>query len=245
MPALSRSESAGAGVAFEPINRATISTQIRDQLYERITRGDLAPGARVPSERDLTEQFGVARTSVREAMHALVSLGVVERRGNRVFVAEHLPEVSLPETEGRTELVRQLFETRRVLEPTIFELAAERADDADRRRITDLAEEFGPGLELETFRTLDRRFHQTIAAACGNPLLIELYGKVLERLFQSDEFDSLLSQPERQEEVDRLVKESGEHHAAIASAIEAGDPAGARTAAEEHLCGVEAAMVEL
>ena len=45
----------------------------------------------IPSERDLAEQFRVARTSVREAIQGLLSLGVIERRGNRSFVVEHLP----------------------------------------------------------------------------------------------------------------------------------------------------------
>ena len=75
-------------VPFEPLARETLSAQIRDQLLERILSGALAPGVRVPSERDLSEQFRVARTSVREAMQGLLSLGVIERRGNRSYVVE-------------------------------------------------------------------------------------------------------------------------------------------------------------
>ena len=62
----------------------------------------------------------------------MLSLGVIERRGNRTCVSEHLPEVSVERGDNRKTFVRELFETRRVLEAPIFALAAERADDADR-----------------------------------------------------------------------------------------------------------------
>ncbi|MDZ7733249.1 MAG: FadR/GntR family transcriptional regulator [Acidimicrobiia bacterium] len=231
-------------VTFEPISRTTVSSQIREQLLDRITRGEFAPGARVPSERQLTEQFGVARTSVREAMHGLVSLGVVERRGNRVFVAERLPEIVLAGDDGRKEVVRQLFETRRALEPAIFSLAAERSTDEARQRISELAAAFLPELSLEEFRRLDREFHTTVAAACGNPFLVELYGKVLDRLFHSQEFHALLFQPRNQAEVRRIIAESADHHRTIAEAISSGDPAATYKGAVGHLDDVEDRMVQ-
>ena len=98
---------------FDPVSRRTVSTQIREQLLQRITTGELAPGARIPSERELSDQFQVARTSVREAIQGLLSLGVIERRGNRTCVAEHLPDVTVERTAiARKTFVRELFETR-------------------------------------------------------------------------------------------------------------------------------------
>ena len=126
---------------FTPLDRSTLSQQVRYQLEERIRSGALAPGARMLSERVLTEQFQVARTSIREAMQGLVTMGLVERRGNRSYVAERLPDVVV-EPDERKAFVRDLFETRRVLELPIFELAALRADDDARRRIAALASEF-------------------------------------------------------------------------------------------------------
>ena len=119
-------------VEFGPVTRQTVAEQVRARLAERIASGELAPGSPVPAERSLSEQFGVARTSVREALQGLVSLGVVERRGNRMYVAEHLPEVVFASpaefaADSRKQFVVQLFETRRVLELPIFELASERA----------------------------------------------------------------------------------------------------------------------
>lgn len=232
------------GLTIGPISRETVSEQVRTQLLASIVSGELPPGARVPSERDLSDRFGVARTSIREAMQGLVSLGAVERRGNRVFVAERLPEVALDGDDGRKQFVQELFETRRVLELPIFQLAAERADDADKVRIREAANQFRPGLSIDEFRRLDRQFHTTIAAACDNALLIELYAKVLDRLFRSDEFDSLLSAEANRAAVGDIVTQAVDDHGAIADAICAGDVKIARTASEAHLAHVEERMVE-
>jgi len=229
---------------FEPITRDTVSSQIRGQLQRRIMTGDLAPGARMPSERDLSEQFNVARTSIREAMQGLVSLGVIERRGNRSYVAEHLPEVIVDRGDDRKSFVSELFETRRVLEVPIFELAAMRADDPARARVAELAKLFVGDLGIDEFRRLDREFHATIAACCENPFLFELYGKVLDHLFRSEEFDALLGDEQNRPEVRRIVTNACTAHGAIAEAFEAGDPHAMRSAAEAHLESVEQAMVD-
>ena len=181
---------ADTDVTFEPISRETVSSQIRAQLMRRITTGDLAPGQQMPSERDLADQFRVARTSVREAMQGLLSLGVVERRGNRSFVAEHLPEVTVDVPDDRKGFVTQLFETRRVLEVPIFRLAAERATDEERVAVAELAAKFHDDLDIASFRALDREFHTTIAAACGkHPIVVKdnpmAWGYVANRIYAS------------------------------------------------------------
>lgn len=229
---------------FAPLSRETLSAQIRDQLLQRITSGDLEPGARVPSERALSEQFRVARTSVREAMQGLLSLGVIERRGNRSYVAERLPDVSFDRPDDRKEFVRQLFETRRALELPIMELAAARATPAQREEIVELAGRFHVGMPLEEFRQLDRAFHSAIARACGNPLLVELYGKVMARLFRSEAVASLLSDQVNRDEVDRIVAQSSEHHAAIAAALGCGDGVEVVGAGTRHLAAVEEGMID-
>lgn len=235
----------GDSVVFEPVARETLSAIIRDRLVARITSGELEPGARMPSERRLSEQFRVARTSVREAMQGLLSLGVIERRGNRSYVAERLPEVQLDGSrrDDRKQFVRQLFETRRALELPIIELAAMRASDTERAEISALAKGFRQGMPLADFRALDRTFHAAIARACGNPLLVELYGKVLAKLFRSDDFASLLSADANQAEVERIVNRSVRHHAMIANAVARRDPVGAVQAGTRHLDAVERGMV--
>ena len=186
----------------------------------------MAPGSALPSERFLTEQFGVARTSVREAIQGLISLGVIERRSNRPYVTEHLPDITVDGGDERKELVRSLFETRRVLELPIFELTACRATDGERRDIAALAEQFRDDMDLFEFRQLDRRFHTKIASACGNPLLFELYGKVLEALFQSDAFSSLLFHEANLESVQRIITQSGARPSCDRSRLDRRRPGG-------------------
>ncbi len=231
-------------VEFEPISRETLSAQIRDQLLERINAGALEPGARVPSERALSEQFGVARTSVREAMQGLLSLGVIVRRGNRSFVAEQLPDVSFDAVDDRKQFVEQLFETRRLLEIPIIKLAAERATAEQRAHIVEIANQFSDDMSLADFRDRDRAFHTALSAACGNPLLDELYGKVIARLFRSEGIESLLSDGANRTEVHRIVSGASAQHLRIADAVAAGDVE--RTVAEGtiHLSAVERSLID-
>ena len=99
-------------------------------------------------------------------------------------------------------------------------------------------------MDLFEFRQLDRRFHTKIASACGNPLLFELYGKVLEALFQSDAFSSLLFHEANLESVQRIITQSGADHRAIAAGLIAGDPVAVMEASEGHLSTVEHQMVD-
>jgi GntR family transcriptional regulator, transcriptional repressor for pyruvate dehydrogenase complex len=236
-------------VEFGPVTRQTVAEQVRARLAERIASGELAPGQPVPAERSLSEQFGVARTSVREALQGLASMRLVERRGNRMYVAELLPEVAFAspaesEADERKQYVAQLFETRRVLELPIFELAACRAGDDEREAIRRAAHEFWVGMPLDEFRALDRRFHTLIAGACGNALLVEMYGKVLEALFRSAEFESLLFDEANRASVDELIATSIADHTAIAKAIHDGVAVDTVAAAERHLANVEHRMVD-
>lgn len=229
---------------FAPISRETVSSQVRSQLLHRITTGELAPGAMMPSERDLSEGFQVARTSVREAMQGLVSIGAVERRGNRSYVAERLPDVVVVDEGDRNSFVAELFETRRVLEVPMFALACERADQPARDAVMDLARRFDESLDISKFRQLDREFHTTIAAHCGNPLLIELYGKVLDQLFRSSEFDVMLQSESNAAEVKQIITAASEAHRAIGLAFAAGEAGDVRRLTEHHLDSVEHAIVD-
>jgi len=227
---------------FAPVERRTIADEVRERLLASITAGQLQPGDPIPSERALCDEFGVARTSLREAIQGLATLGVLERRGNRTHVAEHLPEVRV-DGDARKDRVRQLFETRRVIEVPLAELAAERAGEPERAELDRIATRFDDTLAIEDFRPLDRAFHAAIASACGNPLLAELHGKVLAALSESPSFDSLLRDVRNRTEVRRIIGESSRAHASIAAAIAAGDAARAGEAARDHLDAVEARML--
>lgn len=228
---------------FDPINRQTVAEGVREALLEVIRSGELAPGAQVPAERALCEQFAVARTSVREAIQGLVTLGVIERRGNRAYVVEHLPGVDLGGNDQRKRKVTDIFEVRRVVEVPIAELAACRATDDEREQISRLGQQFDADMALEDFRRCDREFHAAVATASRNPALAELYSKVLESLFKSTDFDSLLTASQNEVVVRQVIREAAEAHKKIAEHLAVADVDAVGKAVEDHLNQVETLMI--
>jgi GntR family transcriptional repressor for pyruvate dehydrogenase complex len=231
----------GGSGTFDPISRQTVSAEIRQRLADAIHTGQLAPGAPLPAERVLCAEFGVARTSVREAIQGLVIAGYVERRGNRSVVAERLPEVNFT-GDDRKALVTQLFEVRQVIEPAIAEMASRRATDEQRAEIAAIAARTTK--RLEEFREFDRQFHSALARSCGNPLLTEVHAKALASLFGSGEFSSLLYAEVNRSEVLEIISSSLTAHAAIAEAVVKGHSRKAVAAVVAHLDDVERRMVE-
>jgi GntR family transcriptional repressor for pyruvate dehydrogenase complex len=227
---------------FEPVARRTISSEIRDRLLDAIRTGELIPGDPLPSERVLCQEFGVARTSVREAIQGLVTAGYLERRGNRPVVAEMLPALDLSVDDDRKTLVHQLFEVRLVIEPAMARLACERASDEDRSELVELAADLPA--TLDEFRATDRTFHSTIARASGNPVLAEVHAKALAALFGSGEFASLLYAEVNRREVEQIIRSATDAHRAIAAAIARGDQRRTVAAVTDHLTDVERRMLE-
>lgn len=230
-----------SGSSFDPVARVTVSAEIRQRLADAIHTGQLAPGTPLPAERVLCQEFGVARTSVREAIQGLVIAGYIERRGNRSVVAERLPDVNFTGDDRKT-LVTQLFEVRQVIEPAIADFAARRATDEQREEIASIAEQMTT--DLEVFRELDHRFHSALARACGNPLLNEVHSKALAALFRSGDLASLLYAEVNRSEVTDIVTSSLVAHQAIADAVVKGHTRKAVAAVVAHLDDVERRMVE-
>lgn len=226
---------------FQQIERRTVADEIRHAIVDSIRTGRLWPGQVLPPERELADQFGVARTSVREAIVGLSALGVIERQGNRVRVAEHLPEIAL---DHRKTAVRDIFETRRAIEVFVGELACCRATDTQRAEIDAMATRFEASLDIAEFRRLDRAFHSAIAEACGNRVLAEVYAKVLDALFHSGDFDSLLTDTVNADAVAELIAESSRAHVAIARALADGSAPDVAVAVTAHLDQVESRMIE-
>jgi GntR family transcriptional repressor for pyruvate dehydrogenase complex len=226
---------------FDPVARHTVSAEIRKRLADAIHTGQLAPGAPLPAERVLCQEFNVARTSVREAIQGLVIAGYLERRGNRAVVAERLPDVNFTGDDRKT-LVTQLFEVRQVIEPAIVRLAALRATDDERATIGALAARVTD--DLAEFREIDRMFHAALARACGNPLLTEVHAKALAALFGSGDLASLLYAEVNRAEVAGIIASSSLAHQTIAEAVVAGHTRKAEAAVIAHLDDVERRMVE-
>jgi GntR family transcriptional repressor for pyruvate dehydrogenase complex len=224
---------------FAPVDRQTLSQGIRLAILESLRRGELRPGTRLPSERELSEQFGVARTSVREAFQGLVTLGVIEKRGNASYVADSVPTYPLELEDLRKRKVTELFEVRQVVEVPIVRLATCRASEAQRAEVAAIALRFSDDMPFDEFQRLDREFHWTIAQTCGNETLADFYRTVLDSIFASREVADLLHAIENEAVVREVVRKSTVAHREIAQAIVGGDWAAGIDAAERHLDAVE------
>ena len=197
-----------------------------------IDEGRLRPGDRLPAERELAQQVGVSRPSVRAGLRALAAMGVVQsRHGAGTFIRSGPPSLDseplsfLAALHGFTR--DQMFEARRVLEVGVAGLAAERATG---EHLAGVAEEMtGLFASLDdplAFLRHDIRFHRAVASASGNPILASLV-EMVSALFYA--------QRRKTAERARDLRESADMHRAIYNALRAHDVDRARQAMNDHL----------
>jgi GntR family transcriptional repressor for pyruvate dehydrogenase complex len=234
-------------IVFEPIRPKKISEEIVEQIKKLIAKGELKPGDRIPSERDLATMLGVSRPSVREAIMVLDAMGFLEsRQGGGTFVRA-LTETSIADplailVEQRDpELLRALVEVRMGLESWSAYLAAQRATDAEiaeLRRLFDImeAQATNGGWDPD----VDARFHYAITAATHNSLQMHVLNSV-HTLFHATIQVALMEFYRQQDTIQALR----DQHAEVLTAIAAHDPELAREKMMIHLTMVEKKMTEL
>ena len=221
---------------FRPLQRYE---QIAERLAADIRSGLLAPGERLPSERELARSLEVSRASVREAIGALQVQGVVETRaGAGTFVVAAPPTSEIPHDASPSAVL----EARAQLEPAVAQLAARRAQ-ADpavenlleaMEAITDPGE---PGARA-TWSASDRLFHRQLAAMTGNPVLLAF----------ADHVATLMDQPLWHRLRDDSIAVPGRtrihaaEHRMIYEAIVDGDAEAAAFYSAQHINRVRAYM---
>ena len=204
--------------------------QIADQLAQLIASGEFAVGSRLPAERELAASLGVSRTSVREAIISLEMSGFVEVRvGTGIFVSPR-PEIAARQSRDAGPGPFELLAARKLVEGEIAALAASAATEEDaaalRESVARLAARIDdfPAREAE-----DRDFHLRLAKATGNSSL-EL---VVEGLW--DQRAELWGRLQRHFHTKDLADRTIRDHAAIASAVAAGNADAARAAMHRHI----------
>jgi len=223
-----------------PIKSTRIYEEIVRRVKAMIAEGRLKGGDRLPPERDLAEKFVVSRTSVREALRALESLGLVEiRPGEGTFIREvsidALVEPLARLMVSEREATGELFEARRLLEPSLAALAATRATPEEIQEMERILE--AQAQEIAAGRTglaQDAQFHSAIGAAAHNRAITRIAHAVMDLLTQSRE--ESLNAPGR-------PTRSHEDHRRVLAAVQARDPEGARRAMLEHIEAVESLVV--
>lgn len=222
--------------AFHAIHKTRVSKEIIDQVRDLISSGRLGPGDRLPSERELALTFNVGRSTVREAIRSMESLGLVEvRAGEGTFLAGPTAERTLDPLSANLFQAWgthfKLFEVRAVLEPALAALAARRAtsEQVDAMRGI-LADQERQVLRGESGKKEDTAFHQLIAEATGNEILHRIADSLMTMLSQTRE-TSL-------QRGGRPIR-SYKQHQAILEAIETRNPRAAERRMREHIRSIE------
>lgn len=207
------------------------------RIKEMITSGALAPGDRLPPEKELGERLGVSRGSLREAVKALEVIRVLDvRRGDGTYVTSLEPRLLLEAMSFVVDLhsddsVLEIFAVRRILEPAAAKIAATRIDAgrlAELDRLLAAADAGGP---VEDLVEHDLAFHQAVVEAGGN--------EYLSRLVESMQSGTVRAR------VWRGITQTGaaertiaEHHG-ILEALRAGDADLAEALTLAHIAGIE------
>ncbi len=244
---------------FQPMRdtNRSLAGRIVDSIRDMVERGQLKPGERLPPERELAVQLSVSRTALREALHTLAALGLVEvRHGRGVFVVgdsvqatvqrlslalseQHITDGLLAQSDTLAR-IRELFDIRRVLEGAAAEWAAQRAtpEQVEEMRVilaSDSAVRSAEAVDTALAGELDGRLHALIAASTTNRTLMLLMAVLLDELSLAR--TRSLALPGR-------ITRSLHQHAVLIDAIAARDVTAARAAMLEHINDVERTILE-
>ncbi|MBA2947869.1 FadR family transcriptional regulator [Streptomyces sp. PSKA28] len=207
------------------------------EVRERILSGEFPEGMPLPPERQLVEQTGLSRATVREALRILEVerlLRIRPGRGGGAFVhrPDHQSLASTVQLVIRGQQIRldALHETREAMEPACAALAAGRRTDHDLVEMdaahTELVE---AGEDIPQFLRANVRWHTAVARASGNELLIGFMSALSQSIYAATDIQQFMDA--------EIRAVTARAHASIAKAIRDGDPAAARRRMERHVCG--------
>ncbi len=227
---------------FEILPRdETLANRVAVQLEAFILRQHFQPGDRLPSERELAQQFGVSRTVIREAVRVLVAKDMLEVQpgsGTRIrnpTTQTVSQSITLLLRMGQPDLnYEKIFEVRRLLEIEIAGLAAKRRTDEDLTKMEGILEEMETILlessrlheDHDLYPKADVAFHTALASATHNELFPVLLDSVV---------DVMLHVRRMGFNVPGSIEHGREYHRRIFEQVKAGNEAEARRAMAEHL----------
>ena len=215
---------------------ASLADNLVDRFEQQINAGTMPPGSRFPTEKAITEDFGVSRTVVREAFARLAARGLIEsRRGSGAYVAQSARyrafQVTADEMREIDDVLK-LLEMRMGFEVEMADLAAQRRTDDDLAEIRRSLAAMDASRDVDASVAADAAFHAAIAHATGNDYYVRFTDFLGVRLVPSRR---LYLQDNSAETHQRYAQTINRDHEAIYAAIEAGDPARARRAARRHM----------
>ncbi|WP_440708216.1 FadR/GntR family transcriptional regulator [Herbiconiux sp. YIM B11900] len=212
--------------------RQTLSQSVAAQLMAAVAAGEYRVGDKLPPERELMENFGVGRNTVREAIQSLVARGICEVRPGRGTTVLRIDGRSALEGQNLSSLladsaIDDLYEFRMLLETDAAARAAERADDDDRASILEALRRYEDAATSQsgTYRR-DVEFHAAIARASHNTA----YAAALDAVAST-----LVEIRRATDEVPGAIEQAVIEHGHIARYILDGNQAAARAAMTMHI----------
>jgi len=221
---------------YTPVQPSKVFEQIVEQIERRILSGELRSGDRLPSERELGEQFHVSRTAVREAMKTLAQKGLVDMRpGRGTIVIDGTSRavkrsLGLMLSVGQEDGSQNLVEVREILEPEIAALAAARATEKEIAAMRQAVAIMDNNLtNADAFIAADNDFHRALAQGTHNVLILRLVDSIVD----------LLSEQRKQIFAVEGGPQRGQfHHKRLLDAVLHHNPEAARQAMQAHLLQV-------
>ncbi len=175
---------------YRKIERTSVPDQVFNQLKDSIIAGVWNPGDCLPSEKQLAEEFGASRLSVRAALKKLETFGLVETRmGEGTFVIEFQPSVfikGLGPIFSKPKNALEMLEFRKALEIECLKLAIKRATDQDISALESIFRDYWAAMQAKDHDrrlTNDYRFHHQLFLMSKNSLFIEIYESMHELFF--------------------------------------------------------------
>lgn len=167
-------------MAIEPIGKICVSDEVLEQIKSQIISGEWPSGTKIPGENELARMFQVSRVSVREAIHRLVGMGVLNvKRGEGTYVTEMLPSeyfsslLPLLMVEGPDLL--DILEFRAIIEVHSAGIAAKRSNDEDLKLMEDVISKMESKKgDIKEFAKEDLNFHNAVALATHNSVIIKV-----------------------------------------------------------------------
>lgn len=232
---------------LKAIEAKRLYQQVAEQLAGLIAEGMFKPGDRLPSERELAQQLGVSRPTVREAMIALELMKLIEvRTGAGIFVveAQSPPAVTLLASRDPGPSAFELIEARRVIEGETAAIAAQNRTPEDLQGFWKAIEKMEADIETGRQSVSNREdgdllFHSRIAATSRNAVLIS----IVDQLWAGKRrplFRGVAAHAHLRENARRAVAD----HKLVYEQIAAGDAAGARAAMQNHLDQVREVLLQ-
>ncbi|MET9341208.1 FadR/GntR family transcriptional regulator [Nonomuraea sp. NPDC003804] len=217
------------GPQFEPVRTVRAYERVVEQVEHAVERGELRPGERLPSERELMVQFSVSRSTVREALRVLQARGLVRSRPGDPNGAEVLPFTPAALHKSMTTLARveelslaELVQFRMVLEGAAYLLAARLHTSAQLAEMDEAVARMRAADGYESFSAADVDFHDAVARASGNKLI-----QICSDVVRSIVLDLIADKIRAPEQRLRSIA----HHEEALAAVRAGDgPLAARLA---------------